>query len=194
MNDQASSPVGPDMADRPAVLEDVLPRVALPLLPETHDQLTTLARENGWSLEEAARIALQYGLSALETPGLLAAYAAHPPDDAPGQAHLPPAERLLADSRAMYAAMKYRAFTLQQQVQTQALNIRGLQGKAAAWERWARQMRAQVAQLQAENAALRAHAADAAPPGPATTRQRPADAWGWLRRHFSRGVDHDPGR
>src|SRR5689334_66935 len=103
----------------------------------------------------------------------------------PWTASADPVERLLADSRAMYATMKYHAFKLQQRVQAQDLQIHGLQGKADAWEHWADQMRTQVAQLQAENAVLRAPLAECeptpagTPPGPAVART----VWTRLRKH-----------
>ena len=185
MDDHTPLPQAPDAEERPVALVGAITRVEISLLPEIHDQLRALAWENGWNLEEATCIALHYGLSTLETPALATAYAARPPDDAPGQAHLPPAERLLANCRAMYAVMKYRAFKLQQQVQAQELQIQGLRGKEAAWERWAQQMRAQLDQARADSAPT------PSAPEPAGASSASAPRWSRLWRRERPEADHD---
>ena len=183
-------PGGDDLAPLTGSLA-VLP---IPVLQETLDGVSAVASANGWDLVQAARTLLHYGLSGFDTPALAHRYREHPPEPAPGQAPLDPVERLLADSRAMYATMKYHAFKLQQQVQAQELQIHGLQGKAEAWEHWADQMRTQVAQLQAENAVLRAQLAGSrpVPTGAAPVPSAPRTVWARLREHLQGGGAHAP--
>ena len=152
----------------PETVQVTLPRQLL-------QQALALARENRWSDDEAFRIVFAYGVSYLLGERRLGEAMARDDD-------LAQEVRRLTDDlmtmHSMYAVMKFRAFTLEQEKQVLEFRVTGLEGenRMSAW-RLAKfrqdeeALRAEIATLEAENRRLREQLAGQKPaPAPQSRR------------------------
>jgi chromosome segregation ATPase len=131
--------------------------VTIGLLEEEVDQVRELVTAEQWEPDEALHTVFAAGLAYLRGERTLRAAAAG--DQA---AELERLLRQLMACESRYAVMKYRAFTLQEEKQTLAFKVTGLEGEnrmgeAALWrlQREAEERRAELERVRAEAAALR---------------------------------------
>ena len=137
-------------------LSTVIVQVAV--LSDLLEKLRRLAAENGWSEEEALRIALANGVHYLLGEKRLASA---PADEASLRAEVARLTEELMDMHSMYAVMKFRAFTLEQEKQVLEFRVTGLEGenRMSAWRlakfrKDEEALRAELRRLQEENERL----------------------------------------
>ena len=147
----------------PAMTEEALTVVRIPLTSEIREELDALIHRREWERQEGLVTVLATGISQLSAQDREEAPASSElSDNRAGAAKLDPVTQELAYYHAMYSTMKFRAFSLLEKLKVLEMREGALKGKLDLDARWAEAARIQIEGLQAENTQLRQQVAELA--------------------------------